>query len=190
MAKSEWELRGQELRWLHCPQCAGEIERDRCMCGWCGAVVYPATRGDMLRLEGVVCFSCGYGNPGSERRQACGECGKPFSVLCPGCATPVSLAHRCCVSCGMSVEEFDTERTRREVADRQERRDQERALFAFFRWQVVVGMALMALGLLIGRSEVDLRRRVVGGGALTGALGALPLGFARAAGSRFRRREL
>ena len=89
----------------------------------------------------------------------------------------------------MSVEEFDTERTRREVADRQERRDQERALYAFFRWQVVVGMALMALGLLIGRSESDVRRRVIDAGAWTGVLGALPLGFAHDAGSRFRRRE-
>jgi hypothetical protein len=189
MAKSERELRGEELRWLRCPQCAGEMERAHCMCGWCGAVVYPAPRGDALRLEGVVCFSCGYGNPGSERRQACGRCGRSFSVLCPGCAAPVPLARRCCGECGMSVEEFATERARREVADRQDRRDRERAWVAFFRWQVVVGMALMALGLLIGRSEVDLRRRVVGAGAWTGALGALPLGLVRAAGTRFRRRE-
>jgi hypothetical protein len=75
------------------------------------------------------------------------------------------------------------------VEERQERREGERVLFAVFRWQIVVGMALMALGLVVGRSDNDLRRQLVGAGAGTGAFGALPLGLARLAGSRFRRGE-
>jgi hypothetical protein len=52
-----------------------------------------------------------------------------------------------------------------------------------------VGLALMVLGFLVGRSDALLRRQLVAAGAGTGAFGALPLGLARAAGSRFRRSE-
>ena len=54
MAKSERDLLRGEQRRLRCPQCAGEIERTRCMCDWCGAVVSLAAAGDALRLEGAV----------------------------------------------------------------------------------------------------------------------------------------
>src|SRR5437763_17100847 len=94
MAKSEWELRGSELRWLHCPQCSGEIERDRCMCDWCGAVVYLAPREDALCLEGVVCFACGYGNPGPERRRECMRCTQSLATTCPSRLQPVPLVRR------------------------------------------------------------------------------------------------
>ena len=62
-------------------------------------------------------------------------------------------------------------------------------LFAMFRWQIVVGIALMVLGFLVGRSDALLRRQLVGVGAGTGLFGALPLGLARAAGPRFRQQE-
>jgi hypothetical protein len=189
MAKSERELANGQRRRLPCPQCGGEIERDRCMCDWCGAVVYLAPKEDALRLEGVVCFACGYGNPGPERRRACGECGQVFAATCPGCAAAVPLVGRCCGGCGLSVEDFDAERARVEVAERRERRECERVLFAVFRWQIVVGIALMALGFLVGRSDALMRRQLVGAGAGTGMFGALPLALARAAGPQFRRQE-
>lgn len=189
MAKSERDLTGEQVRRLRCPQCAGEIERTRCMCDWCGAVVSLSTRGDAFCLEGIVCFACGYGNPGPERRRECARCGHAFAATCPGCAAAVALSSCCCAKCGLSVEDFDAERARREVAERQERRQSERVLFAVLRWQVVVGMAMMALGLIVGRIDAELRRHLVRAGAGAGASGALPLGLARAAGPRFRRRE-
>jgi hypothetical protein len=189
MAKSERELASGQRRRLPCPQCGGEIERDRCMCGWCGAVVYLAPKEDVLRLEGIVCFACGCGNPGPERRRACAECGQPFAATCPGCAAAVPLAGRCCMRCGLSVEDFDAERARVEVAARRKRRESARVLFAVFRWQIVVGIALMVLGFLVGRSDALLRRQLVGVGVGTGAFGALPLALARAAGPRFRQQE-
>jgi hypothetical protein len=186
MAKSEWDLSSGQRR-LRCPLCSGEMERDRCMCPWCGAVVYPAPREEGLRLEGVVCFSCGQGNPGPEVPRHCRVCGRPFATTCPGCTAPVPLRGRCCSGCGLSVEDFDSERTRQEVEARQERRDCERVLFAVFRWQVVVGLALTLLGFLLGRADPTLRRQLVGVGAGTGVFGALPLGLARLTGPRFRR---
>jgi hypothetical protein len=189
MAKSERELARGQRRRLPCPQCGGEIERDRCMCDWCGAVVYVAPKEERLRLEGVVCFGCGYGNPGSERRRACGECGQPFAATCPGCAVAVPLAGRCCPRCGLSMEDFDAERARVEVAQRRERRERGRVLFAVFRWQIVVGVALMALGFLVGRSDALLRRQLVGIGAGTGVFGALPLALVYAIRPRFRQQE-
>jgi hypothetical protein len=188
MAKSEWDL-SSSVRRLRCPLCGGELERDRCMCDWCGAVVYLSPQGDALRLEGVVCFACDYGNPGSERRRACARCGHSFAATCPRCAVAVPLTGRCCPECGLSIEDFDAERTRMEVAQQQERRECERVLYQVFRWQVVVGLALMVLGLLVGRSDARLRRPLLLMGAGTGVLGALPLGLSRAAGPRFRRRE-
>src|SRR5688572_21587567 len=101
MAKSERDLLGGGSRRLRCPQCAGEIESSRCMCDWCGAIVHLAPRGDALRLEGVVCFGCGHGNPGAERQKECARCGRPFAITCPGCAAPVPLLHRCCGECGI-----------------------------------------------------------------------------------------
>jgi hypothetical protein len=169
MAKSEWDLSSGQRRRLRCPLCSGEMERDRCMCPWCGAVVYTAPREEALRLEGVVCFACGHGNPGPEVPRHCRECGRPFAATCPGCAAPVPLVGRCCSGCGLSVEDFDSERARQEVAERQERRDSERVLFAVFRWQVVVGLALMLLGFLVGRAD-----------------STLPLGLVRLTGPRFR----
>ncbi len=189
MAKSERDLSRRQMRRLRCPQCGGEVERDRCMCDWCGAVVTLTPRQDALRLEGMVCFACGHGNPGSDRQRACGRCGHSFAATCPGCAAPVPLSGRCCGGCGLSVEDFDGERARLEVAERQERRECERVLFAVFRWQMVVGVALMGLGLVIGRVDSALRRQLVGVGAGTGAFGALPLGLARVVGGRFRRGE-
>jgi hypothetical protein len=189
MARSERDLFSGALRRLRCPQCGGEIERDRCMCDWCGAVLSLTSRGDALRLEGVVCFACGHGNPGSERQRACGRCGQPFAATCPDCSAPVPLAGRCCGRCGLSVEDFNAERARLEVAAHQERRECERVLFAVFRWQVAVGIALMGLGLIVGRSDSGLRRPLVGVGAGAGALGALPLGLAHLAARRFRRWE-
>ena len=189
MAKSERELLKRQAERLPCPQCGGEVERSRCMCGWCGAVVYLAPKGDALRLEGAVCFACGYGNPGPEPRRACGRCGQPFAATCPGCTAPVPLARRCCSDCGLSVEEFDAERVRLEVAERRERRQCERGWYGVLCWQMVVGIALMALGLVIGRADRNLRRPLVGAGAVAGALGAFPLGIARAAAGR-RRREV
>ena len=189
MAKSERDLSSGARRRLPCPLCGGEIERDRCMCDWCGAVVYLAPRGDALRLEGVVCFACGYGNPGAAPQRECMRCGHSFAATCPGCATAVPLTGRCCVRCGLSVEDFDAERARAEVAERQERRECERVLFSVFRWQIVVGLALMVLGFLVGRSDTLLRRQLVAAGAGAGAFGALPLGLAWAAGPRFRRSE-
>jgi hypothetical protein len=189
MAKSERDLVKRERRLLRCPHCSGEIERDRCMCDWCGAVVYLSPREDAFRLEGIVCFACGHGNPGPERRRECLRCGQSFAATCPGCAAPVPLVRRCCGHCGMSVEEFDAERTRLEVAERQERRQCERVWMALFRWQVVVGIALMALGLVVGRADRELRRPLVGAGALTGGSGLFPLGLARLAARRFRRLE-
>ena len=56
-------------------------------------------------------------------------------------------------------------------------------------WQVVVGIALMALGLVVGRADQELRRPLVGAGALTGGSGLFPLGLARLAAARFRRLE-
>lgn len=188
MAKSERDLLKRATRRLRCPQCAGEVERARCMCGWCGAVIYLAPKGDALRLEGAVCFACGYANPGREPRRACGRCGQPFAATCPGCAAPVPLARRCCNSCGMSVEQFDAERVRLEVAERAERRQCERVWYRVLCWQMVVGVALMALGLVVGGADGELRRPLIGSGAATGVLGAFPLGFARAAAGR-RRRE-
>jgi len=189
MAKSERELVKRARRLLRCPQCSGEIERDRCMCDWCGAVVYLAPREDALCLEGVVCFACGYGNPGPERRRECIRCRQSFATTCPGCAQPVPLVRRCCGHCGMSVEEFDAERARLEVAERQESRQCARAWIALFRWQVVVGLALMLLGLVIGRADRDLRRPLVSAGALTGGAALFPLGLVRLASRRFRRLE-
>jgi hypothetical protein len=189
MAKSERELLTRGARRLRCPQCAGEVERNRCMCGWCGAVVHLAPRGDALRLEGVVCFGCGYGNPGAEPRRACARCGQSFASTCPGCAAPVPLARCCCPECGLSVEAFDAERVRLEVAERQERRQSERVWYGVLCWQMVVGVALMALGLVVGRSDAGLRRPLLGSGAVTGALGAFPLALARATASRRRPQE-
>src|SRR5919204_7034311 len=101
MAKSEYDLAKRARRRLRCPQCTGEIERDRCMCDWCGAVVYLAPRDDAFRLEGVVCFACGYGNPGAERRRECAWCGQPFAATCPNCAQAAPLGRRCCPKCGL-----------------------------------------------------------------------------------------
>jgi hypothetical protein len=189
MAKSERELANRTRRLLPCPQCSGEVERDRCMCDWCGALVHLSPREDAFRLEGVVCFTCGYGNPGSERRRECAQCGHAFAATCPGCAAPVPLARRCCSQCGMSVEEFDAERTRLEVIALQERRHGERGWLSLFRWQVLVGIALVALGLLVGRVDRDLRRPLVGAGIFNGAFGLFPLGLARLSGRRLRRLE-
>lgn len=188
MAKSEWDLLGRQPVRLRCPQCGGEVERARCMCGWCGAVVYLAPRADALRLEGSICFACGYGNPGPEPRRCCGRCGQPFAATCPGCAAPVPLAAGCCSHCGLSVEEFDAERVRMDVVERQERRQCERAWSALLCCQMGVGVALMALGLAVGRFRSELRRPLLGSGAAAGVLGAFPLGLARAAARR-RRRE-
>jgi hypothetical protein len=186
MAKSERELLNRARRRLRCPQCAGEIERTRCLCDWCGAVVYLAPAEDALRLEGIVCFACGYGNPGPEPRRACGRCGQSFATTCPGCAAAVPLSRRCCGDCGMSVEEFDAERARLEVAEGRERRQGERSWIALFRWQVVIGIALMALGLILGRADRGLRRPLISAGVLTGVFGAFPLGLARATAGRRR----
>src|SRR5262249_44608734 len=175
MAKSEHELVKRERRLLRCPQCSGEIERDRCMCDWCGAVVYLAPREDAFRLEGVVCFACGYGNPGPERRRECARCGQSFATTCPGCARPVPLVRRCCRQCGMSVEEFDAERARLEVAQRQESRHCARAWISIFRWQVVVGIALMLLGLVIGRADRVLRRPLISAVPFTAPSGLFPV---------------
>ena len=183
MAKSERDLLRGEQRRLRCPQCAGEIERTRCMCDWCGAVVSLAAAEHALRLEGAVCFACGYGNPGPAPRRACARCEQPFAATCPGCAAPVPLARRCCGACGLSVEEFDAERVRLEVAERQERRQSERVWYRLCCWQTVVGIALIALGLVVGRSDAALRRPLVGSGAVMGAFGAFPLGLARASAS-------
>jgi hypothetical protein len=189
MAKSERDLIRRERRLLRCPQCSGEIERGRCMCDWCGAVVYLSPRQDLFRLEGVVCFACGYGNPGPEPSRACVRCGQPFAATCPGCAAPVPLVRRCCGQCGMSVEEFDGERARQEVAQQNERRLGERGWISLFRWQVVVGIALMALGLVVGRLDRELRRPLVGAGALAGGAALFPLALARRTARRWGRLE-
>jgi hypothetical protein len=189
MAKSEHDLVKRARRLLRCPHCSGEIERNRCMCDWCGAVVYLSPRADAFRLEGIVCFACQYGNPGPEPRRECARCGQPFATTCPGCAAPVPLARRCCGQCGMSVEEFDAERARLDVSERQERRRGERGWVSFFRWQVVVGIALMALGLVVGRADRQLRRPLVGTGVLTECFALFPLGLARLSARRLRRME-
>jgi hypothetical protein len=189
MAKSEHDLVKRARRLLRCPQCSGEIERDRCMCDWCGAVVYLSPREDAFRLEGIVCFACGHGNPGPERRRECARCGQSFATTCPGCAAPVPLVRRYCGQCGMSVEEFDAERARHQVAEWQERRQGERGWIALFRWQVVVGIALMALGLVIGRADRELRRPLISAGVLTGGFGLFSLGLARLSTRRLRRLE-
>ena len=69
MAKSERELVSRARRLLRCPQCAGEIERDRCMCDWCGAVAHLAPREDAFRLEGIVCFADRAEHPVGDRFQ-------------------------------------------------------------------------------------------------------------------------
>ena len=55
---------------------------------------------------------------------------------------------------------------RLEVAERQERRQSERVWYRLFCWQTVVGIALIALGLVVGRSDAALRRPLVGSGAV------------------------
>jgi len=158
------------------------------MCEFCGALLAPGGRQRAFRLEGVVCFYCGDQNRWSASASRCAGCGRSFASTCPRCGEGVPLRNRHCQRCGLSVEDFDTERARVTVARAREKRDDERVVWITCRWAVVLGLALMLIGWFLDRRWSDLRRPLVVAGGFTAGTAAATMGVASIANGHRRRR--
>jgi predicted amidophosphoribosyltransferase len=162
-------------RLLRCPKCDAEIDSHASMCEYCGALVHVTGKGYTLALEGMICFSCGDANRWSAEGAHCRGCGLPFATTCPGCGEGVPLGRRLCQGCGLSVEDFAVERARVTVERHRERRDSERLMIAFARWQAFIGVVLMLAALLVSRVEPRARRPLLALGAAVTLTGFLPV---------------
>jgi hypothetical protein len=122
----------------------------------------------------MICFYCGDANPWSADGSHCRGCGRPFAATCPRCDEGVPLGKRLCHGCGLSVEDFGVERARSAVEGYRRRREADRSMVLFVRWQILLGIALMLLSLLCARFEPRARRPLLALGAAVALTALIP----------------
>jgi hypothetical protein len=164
------------------------VDRNATMCEFCGALLAPGGRRHAFRLEGVVCFYCGDQNRWSPDAARCTGCGRSFATTCPRCGEGVPLRNRHCQRCGLSVEDFDTERARVTVARSRGKRDDERVLWMTCRWAAVLGLILMLVAWFLDRRWSDFKRPLAVAGGFTACTAAAAMGAATVAHRHRRRR--